>query len=48
MQVIKNHLSKEEKYTFALSELSNYLGIKDIQKIDLYFSRKKNICSLFA
>ncbi len=34
MQVIKNHISKEDKYTFALNELSNYLGIKDIKKID--------------
>ena len=33
MQVIKNHISKEDKYTFALNELSNYLGIKDIKKI---------------
>ena len=36
MQVIKNHISKEDKYTFALNELSNYLGIKDIQKIEGY------------
>ncbi len=34
MQVIKNHISKEDKYTFALNELSNYLGIKDIKKIE--------------
>ena len=36
MQVIKNHISKEDKYTFALNELSNYLGIKDIKKIEGY------------
>ena len=36
MQVIKNHISKEDKYTFALNELSNYLGIKDINKIEGY------------
>ena len=27
-QVIKNHISKEDKYTFAMQELSNYLGIE--------------------
>ena len=36
MQVIKNHISKEDKYTFALNELSNYLSIKDITKIEGY------------
>ncbi len=36
MQVIKNHVSKEDKYTFALNELSNYLNIKDINKIEGY------------
>jgi len=36
VQVIKNHISKEDKYTFALNELSNYLGIKDINKIEGY------------
>mgnify|MGYP001258425786 CR=1 FL=1 len=36
MQVIKNHINKEDKYTFALNELSNYLGIKDIKKIEGY------------
>ena len=36
MQVIKNHVSKEDKYTFALNELSNYLGIKDIKKVEGY------------
>ena len=33
-QVIKNHISKEDKYTFSLNELSNYLGIKNIEKIE--------------
>ena len=36
MQVIKNHISKEDKYTFALNELSDYLGIKEIKKIEGY------------
>ena len=35
-QVIKNHISKEDKYTFASNELSNYLGIKQIKKIEGY------------
>ena len=35
-QVIKNHISKEDKYTFALNELSNYLGLKEINKIEGY------------
>tara|TARA_B100000242_G_scaffold199271_1_gene144149 strand:- start:2340 stop:4127 length:1788 start_codon:yes stop_codon:yes gene_type:complete len=35
-QVIKNHISKEEKYTFAINELSQYLGIKNINKIEGY------------
>jgi len=35
-QVIKNHISKEDKYTFALKELCNYLGIKEIKKIEGY------------
>ena len=36
MQVIKNHISKEDKYTFAMDELGNYLGMKDIKKIEAY------------
>ena len=36
MQVIKNHISKEDKYTFALNELGNYLGMKDINRIEGY------------
>ena len=35
-QVIKNHISKEDKYTFALNELGNYLGMKDINRIEGY------------
>ena len=35
-QVIKNHVSKEDKYTFALNELSGYLGKKEINKIEAY------------
>ena len=35
-QVIKNHISKEEKYKFAFSELSKYLGNKVINKIEAY------------
>ena len=36
VQVIKNHVSKEDKYTFASNELSNLLGIKEIKKIEGY------------
>ncbi len=36
MQVIKNHISKEDKYTFALNELADYLGTKKINKIEGY------------
>ncbi len=35
-QVIQNHISKEDKYTFAINELSNYLGKKEIRKIEGY------------
>ena len=35
-QVIKNHISKEDKYTFALNELCEYLGEKEINKIEAY------------
>ena len=35
-QVIKNHISKEDRYKFALNELSNYLGLKQIKKIEGY------------
>ena len=36
VQIIKNHISKEDKYSFALSELSKHLGINEIQKIEGY------------
>ncbi len=35
-QIITNHINKGDKYTFALNELSKYLGIKDINKIEGY------------
>jgi len=35
-QVIKNHVSKEDKYTFAFNELRNYIGKKSINKIEAY------------
>ena len=35
-QVIANHLSKEEKYSFALNELKVILGIKQLLKIEAY------------
>ena len=35
-QVIKNHISKEDKYTFALNELGDYIGQKNIKKIEAY------------
>ena len=36
MQIIKNHMSKEDKYTFALNELSDYMGQENIKKIEAY------------
>ena len=35
-QVIANHLSKEEKYSFALNELRLNLGMKKLSKIEAY------------
>ena len=35
-QVIKNHISKEDKYMFAFNELNEYLGKKEINKIEAY------------
>tara|TARA_B100001057_G_scaffold126366_1_gene125201 strand:- start:68836 stop:70617 length:1782 start_codon:yes stop_codon:yes gene_type:complete len=35
-QVISNHISKEDKYTFALNELCGYVGQKEINKIEAY------------
>tara|TARA_B100001173_G_C15961235_1_gene535793 strand:- start:563 stop:1294 length:732 start_codon:yes stop_codon:yes gene_type:complete len=36
MQVIKNHVSKEDKYTFAFNELESYIGQHNIKKIDAF------------
>ena len=33
-QVIQNHISKKDKYSFAINELGNYLGITNINKIE--------------
>ena len=35
-QVIINHISKEEKYSFALNELKLSLGMKQLSKIEAY------------
>ncbi len=35
-QVIKNYISKEDKYTFALNEICGYVGLKHINKIEAY------------
>jgi len=35
-QVIKNHISKKDKYTFALNEIAEYIGQKDINKIEAF------------
>ncbi len=36
-QVIQNHISKEDKYTFAFNELKNAMSLKDnIKKIEAY------------
>ena len=35
-QVIVNHLSKEEKYTYALNELKTCLGMKKLSKIEAF------------
>ena len=35
-QVIQNHISKEDKYTFAFNELSGFLGQKQINRIEAY------------
>ena len=36
IQVIKNHITKKDKYSFALNELGSYLGINRIKKIEGY------------
>ena len=35
-QVIKNHISKRDKYTFAFNELCAYVGQENINKIEAY------------
>ncbi|MBL33035.1 MAG: excinuclease ABC subunit C [Gammaproteobacteria bacterium] len=35
-QVIKNHISKKDKYSFALKELEGYLGSNEINKVEGY------------
>ena len=35
-QVISNHLSKEEKYSFAFNQLKNSLGMENLTKIEAY------------
>ncbi len=35
-QVIKNHMNKEDKYTFAFNDLRKYIGQKNINKIEAY------------
>ena len=35
-QVIKNHVSNKDKYTFALNEIAEYIGQKDINKIEAF------------
>tara|TARA_X000000950_G_C13884002_1_gene648091 strand:+ start:235 stop:2019 length:1785 start_codon:yes stop_codon:yes gene_type:complete len=36
LQVIKNHINKEDKYTFAFNELSDCTGQENIKKIEAY------------
>ena len=53
-QIIKNHLSKKEKYTFAYKELSMKLGIKKVERIDAfdishqYMQQGVGSCVVFA
>ena len=53
-QIINNHLSKKEKYTFAYKELSQKLGIKEIKRIDAfdishqYMKQGVGSCVVFA
>ncbi len=35
-QVIENHISKKDKYTFALNEIAECIGQKDINKIEAF------------
>ncbi|MAK16588.1 MAG: excinuclease ABC subunit C [Gammaproteobacteria bacterium] len=36
LQIIQNHISKEDKYTFAFNELCDYIGQNNIEKIEAY------------
>tara|TARA_Y100000994_G_scaffold50936_1_gene40431 strand:+ start:1110 stop:2882 length:1773 start_codon:yes stop_codon:yes gene_type:complete len=53
-QIIKNHLSKKEKYAFAYKELSERLGVKKIERIDAfdishqYMQQGVGSCVVFA
>ncbi len=53
-QIIKNHLSKKEKYAFAYKELSEKLGVKKIERIDAfdishqYMQQGVGSCVVFA
>ena len=53
-QIVKNHLSKKEKYAFAYKELSKKLGIKKIERIDAfdishqYMQQGVGSCVVFA
>ena len=35
-QVISNHLSKKDHYSYAINELKSILGIKEINRIESY------------
>ena len=35
-QIINNHISKEDKYSFAIDEIKKYLSMKNIKKIEGY------------
>ena len=53
-QIIKNHLSKKEKYAFAYNELAKKLGVKKIERIDAfdishqYMQKGVGSCVVFA
>ena len=53
-QIIKNHLSKKEKYAFAYKELAQKLGLKKIHRIDAfdishqYMKQGVGSCVVFA
>ena len=53
-QIIKNHLSKKEKYAFAYKELAKKLGVEKIERIDAfdishqYMQQGVGSCVVFA